>query len=196
MTPIEAKPPDVNSHFCDQKYVDAADVIAYLIGTQGNEAMQIVVFDLDGTVIDSSHRHLNKPDGSIDLAHWRANCTREKIMQDSLLPLAKSMRAMKAAGHHIVICTARVVTEHDMAFIVKNDLPFDGFLSREGENDNRPDGAMKVQLLTEYVQAQGYKSIRDAGIIMFDDNLKVIAAISAAGGICINAAKENRRLVA
>lgn len=158
--------------------------------------MQIVVFDLDGTVIDSSHRHLSKPDGSIDLAHWRENCTREMIMKDSLLPLARSMRAMKAAGHHIVICTARVITEHDMAFIVKNDLPFDGFLCREGENDNRPDGSMKVTLLTEYVQALGYKSIRDSGLIMFDDNLKVIAAISAAGGMCFNAIKENARLVA
>ena len=166
------------------------------LSINGETQMQIVVFDLDGTVIDSSHRHLSKPDGSIDLDHWRENCTREKIMQDSLLPLARSMRNMKAAGHHVVVCTARVMSEHDYAFLAHHGLHYDGILSREGENDNRPDGPMKVQLLTEYVQAQGFTSIKQSGLIMFDDNLKVIAAISAAGGMCFNAAKENRRLVA
>lgn len=168
----------------------------HMLNLQIGSKMQIVVFDLDGTVIDSSHRHLSKPDGSIDLDHWRENCTREKIFADRLLPLARSMRRMKEAGHHVVICTARVMSEHDYAFLAHNDLPYDGILSREGENDNRPDGPMKVQLLTEYVQAQGFTSIKQSGLIMFDDNLKVIAAISAAGGLCLNAAKENRRLVA
>ena len=50
------------------------------------------IFDLDHTVIDSSHRQLTKADGSLDLAHWIANNTREKIMADSLLPLATQWR--------------------------------------------------------------------------------------------------------
>lgn len=155
--------------------------------------MQIVVFDLDGTVIDSSHRHLSKADGSIDLAHWRENCTREKIMQDGLLPLATAMRNMKKAGHHVVVCTARVMSEHDYAYLAHHELEYDGILSREGENDNRADGPMKVELLTEYVKTLGFTSIRQSGLIMFDDNLKVIAAISAAGGICFNATNCNVR---
>lgn len=168
----------------------------HLIINGETDMKNIVVFDLDGTVIDSSHRHLSKPDGSIDLEHWRANCTYEKIMQDRLLPLARSMRNIYNAGSHVVICTARVLTEHDYAFFVKNKIPFHGILSREGENDHRPDGRLKVELLTEYVQAQGYTCIKDAGIIMFDDNLKVIAALSAEGAICVNATKENARLMA
>ena len=50
------------------------------------------IFDLDHTVIDSSHRQLTKADGSLDLAHWITNNTREKIMADSLLPLATQWR--------------------------------------------------------------------------------------------------------
>ena len=39
----------------------------------------IYIFDLDGTVIDSSHRQLALPNGDIDLTHWRENSTKEKI---------------------------------------------------------------------------------------------------------------------
>jgi len=30
----------------------------------------ITIFDLDGTVIDSSHRQATKPDGTLNLEHW------------------------------------------------------------------------------------------------------------------------------
>ena len=37
------------------------------------------IFDLDHTVIDSSHRQATRPDGSLDLEHWKANSTRQLI---------------------------------------------------------------------------------------------------------------------
>ena len=46
------------------------------------------IFDLDHTVIDSSHRQITRPDGSLDLAAWRRHNTRANIMRDTLLPLA------------------------------------------------------------------------------------------------------------
>ena len=49
------------------------------------------IFDLDHTVIDSSHRQITKADGSLDLDNWIANCTREKIMADTFLPLASTL---------------------------------------------------------------------------------------------------------
>ena len=51
----------------------------------------IVIFDLDGTTIDSSHRQATKSDGTLDLAHWFDNATPEKIFQDKLLPLSQQM---------------------------------------------------------------------------------------------------------
>jgi len=155
----------------------------------------IVVFDLDGTVICSQHRHLSKEDGSLDLEHWIENCTAEKIFADRLLPLARSMRAMHKAGHHVVICTARVMSEHDLAYLENNGLPYHGLLSRS-EGDRRADAEMKVCLLNKYLFDLGFASIREANCIMFDDNLKVLAAMAQQGVICINATKENARQVA
>jgi hypothetical protein len=59
------------------------------------------IFDLDHTVIDSSHRQLTNADGSLDLAHWRENCTHEKIMADTLLPLARTMREALEHGSRL-----------------------------------------------------------------------------------------------
>ena len=50
------------------------------------------IFDLDHTVIDSSHRQATRPDGSLDLDHWRENSTPAMIEADSLLPLANEWR--------------------------------------------------------------------------------------------------------
>jgi phosphoglycolate phosphatase-like HAD superfamily hydrolase len=152
----------------------------------------VVIFDLDGTVIDSSHRHLSKPDGSVDLEHWRENCTPEKIFADKLLPLVKSMRAIYASGHHVVICTARVMSQADIDFLANNNLPYHGLLSRS-EGDTRKDADMKVDLVNRYLFTQGYGSIREANCIMFEDNLKVIEAMTQQGVVCINATRENRR---
>lgn len=155
----------------------------------------IVIFDLDGTVIDSSHRHLSKPDGSVDLDHWRENCTAEKIAADTLLPLARSMRGIYASGAHVIVCTARVMSEHDLAFLDRHGLKYHGMLSR-GEGDCRGDADMKVDKLWHYLCDMGYSSIKEAGCIMFDDNVKVLVEMSLQGVIAINATKENARQAA
>jgi hypothetical protein len=106
------------------------------------------IFDLDGTVIDSSHRSVANADGSFCLAGWRANSTPEKIMQDKLLPLANVWRDVWNAGNIVVICTARVLQMADFTFLRTHGLHFDRVLSREGENDNRPDALLKYDLLS------------------------------------------------
>lgn len=160
--------------------------------------MAYVIFDLDGTVIDSSHRHATLPDGSLDLAHWFENNVPEKIMKDSLLPLANTMRKMYDAGHHIIVCTARsietldVKAAHDEFFTV-NNLPYHAFLNREPGN-MEGDASLKVRLLTEYFRQFGHNSIADARPIMFDDNLKVIDTLLAHGVRMYDAAAVNRNL--
>ena len=39
----------------------------------------LYIFDLDHTVIDSSHRQITRADGSLDLDAWIENSTRKKI---------------------------------------------------------------------------------------------------------------------
>lgn len=162
--------------------------------------MAYVIFDLDHTVIDSSHRQATLADGSLDLAHWFENNTPEKIALDKLLPLASQMRNIYAAGHTVIVCTARSIETPEIEkahadFFAANDLPFHVFLNREPGN-MEGDATLKIRLLNDYFVSEGYTSAREANAIMFDDNLKVIAAMLSIGITCFDANKQNERLAA
>lgn len=174
--------------------VDLARYIGYKMRMKkGTNEMAFVIFDLDGTVIDSDHRALNKPCGSIDLAHWRANCTPEKIANDTLLPLARSMRKLYDAGHTIIVCTSRIMSGADFDFLRNNNLPFHVALHRD-ECDERPCGEMKVAYLQEYLLAHTGKGIRENNCIMFEDNLGVINAMMKEDVLCFDAKRANAKL--
>lgn len=162
--------------------------------------MAYVIFDLDHTVIDSSHRQATLADGSLDLAHWFENNTPEKIALDSLLPLAASMRQIYAVGHTVIVCTARSIETPEIEkahadFFAKHDLRFHAFLNREPGN-MEGDATLKIRLLETYFRGLGFTSAREAAPIMFDDNLKVIAAMLEIGITCFDAKKQNERLAA
>jgi hypothetical protein len=157
--------------------------------------MAYIIFDLDGTVIDSTHRQATKADGSLDLEHWFENNTPEKILRDSLLPLAGSMRALASAGHKIVICTARAIQPADKLFLALNRLPYDALLHREIGN-MESDASLKIRLLETYFIAQGFANAAQAKPICFDDNLKVIEGLTSIGIKCYDATQINKRLAA
>ena len=157
--------------------------------------MAYVIFDLDGTVVDATQRQATKADGSLDLDHWFANNTADKIMGDSLLPLADSMRALMAAGHTIVVCTARAIQPADKLFLAVNRLAYDALLHREIGN-MESDASLKIRLLEEYFISEGFNCAADAKAIMFDDNLKVIDAMRSIGIHCYDATKINERIAA
>lgn len=69
---------------------------------------RIHVYDVDGILLDSSHRHNYFPDGSLDFANYFANCTPEILARDKVLPLAKQYRADCINPHiYTVICSVR-----------------------------------------------------------------------------------------
>ena len=139
------------------------------------------IFDLDHTVIDSSHRQLTLADGSIDLAHWVENCTREKIFADSLLPLATEMRDLIAKNRSVIVCTARVMSEHDHDFLVSHGLAPDAILSRP-LGDCTSDHLLKERLLREYCQTRKLSFARFCSrSVMFDDNQNVNAHLASFG---------------
>ena len=150
------------------------------------------IFDLDHTVIDSSHRQLTRADGTLDLDNWIANCTREKINQDKLLPLARLMRSAYSNGHHVVICTARVLSVHDHCYLADNNLRADYILSR-AMGDNRGDAEMKRDLLINYFASKNIPLARwTRNAAFYDDNQAVLAmaqdlGITAKNAIQINA---------
>lgn len=130
---------------------------------------QVIVFDLDHTLIDSSHRQIYKPDGSLDLDEWRRLSTWDNIKNDSLLPLCHHFFAFKKAGFTIIAVTARQMDENDYRFLEEHDLTFDFILER-GDS---------VELDEKLKDGQLHKFLQEEGRIPFlfyddkDENLIV-----------------------
>jgi hypothetical protein len=128
------------------------------------------IFDLDHTVIDSSHRQSTLPCGSLDLANWIQNNTPENIARDTLLPLADLWRTLDKQGKTIGVCTARVLQDADYEFLADNGLQYDFILSRP-MGDSTGDADLKERLLGE----QGIKPEQITAF--FDDNEGVLARL-------------------
>ena len=79
---------------------------------------KIHVYDIDGVLVDTSHRYRNKSDGTIDLEYWFQNRTAEKIALDKLLPHAAQYRDdINDPKIFTMLCTSRMVHALDMDFI-------------------------------------------------------------------------------
>ena len=133
----------------------------------------LFIFDLDGTVIDSSHRALANADGSIDLNHWRENSTAKMIAKDKLLPLANGWKAIDRKRHQIVVMTARVMGMVDYTFLINNGLHADFIYSRP-EGVTLSDDILKRNFLIS-LKRDIKKSLAwiRSHAIMFDDNADV-----------------------
>ncbi len=126
----------------------------------------IAVFDLDNTVIDSSHRALTKGGGEIDLANWRTH-TREQILSDTSTPFAQYMRRCIANPRvRTWICTSRNLKNADYEMLAKHGLAdVDVILSRK-EGDNRNDVEFKKAKLSPRLNLPHIKKTQK---LLFDD---------------------------
>ena len=156
----------------------------------------LYIFDLDGTVIDSSHRQNTLPDGSLDLAHWIENNTVEKILADSLLPLAEKMRSVRSVKDTVAVITARVIQDADLAFLKRNDLRFDYLYSRAQGNTSPDDILKKRAILKLARKLQRSMNWMRKNTVFFDDNLEVLGVMDSMGIKTINATLANERLTA
>ena len=155
----------------------------------------MIIFDLDHTVIDSSHRQSTLPCGSLDLAHWIENNTPEKIMQDKLLPLAELWKANKKAGRVVGVCTARVLQDADYEFLADNGLQADFILSRE-MGDNSSDGILKEKLLKNFAEKAGFSFTEFCANVraFYDDNKIVLETLDKLNIKAYNALELNKKL--
>jgi len=154
------------------------------------------IFDLDHTLVDSSHRQLTLADGSLDLNAWRENCTYDQIMRDRPLPLLAQCRDLMDRHVEVIACTARVMGAADYEYLQGFGLAFDAILSRP-EGDNTPDHILKERLLMAYAVDSGESFYRFARrSIMFDDNKNVLEHLTGLGFRCYDAISINARLSA
>ena len=152
------------------------------------------IFDLDHTVVDSSHRQATRPDGSLDLDHWRENSTPAMIEADSLLPLANEWRKAYRKGAEIIVCTARVMGPADYFYLGSRGLFAHKIISR-AEGDRTSDDLLKLRGLKQYARAEGISWARLCKTArMFDDNQNVISCLTANGLPCYDAISINESL--
>ena len=150
----------------------------------------ITIFDLDGTVIDSSHRQATLPDGTLNLEHWFENATPEKIFKDKILPLAQQIRRRSKAGDYTMICTARTLSDADLEFFHQEGLLVDKIISRK-QGDNTPDGELKAKQLRSFFSLKQFK---DLNKVMFDDAPSVRKSLRRLGISVIDPSKIQDRV--
>ena len=149
----------------------------------------ILIFDLDGTTIDSSHRHATLPDGTLNLEKWIENSTPEKIFQDQVLPLGHLVSKL-GKKHYTMICTARSLSDADLEFFHQEGLLVDKIISRK-QGDMTPDGELKAKQLRSFFSL---KQFQKANKVMFDDAASVRKSLRKLGISVINPDKINQRL--
>ncbi len=151
------------------------------------------IFDLDETVIDSSHRTPNNADGTLNLPKYIESHTPENVAKDTLLPLAKVMQAAIMEGFKVAILTARDMLPCDYEFLEKHGIKAKHIYSRDKcktkKHYKMSDGNYKAHWF-----AKMPKSFKQGNVIMFDDSKPVKTAMRALGIVCLCAHKINRKL--
>jgi len=155
----------------------------------------IYIFDLDHTIVDSSHRQATRPDGSLDLDHWREQSTPAMIERDTLLPLANEWRKLlRKKDAKIIVCTARVMGPSDYFYFGSRGLFAETIISRR-EGDRTADDLLKLRSLKRYAAENGMSWKRFCSqAMMFDDNLNVINTLTNHGLTVHNAISLNEAL--
>jgi hypothetical protein len=80
---------------------------------------KVHVYDLDGVLVDTSHRYRTDANGKTDMLYWAANHTAEKIALDKILPMAKNYLADCLNPEiYCILCTVRSAHVLDFEFVV------------------------------------------------------------------------------
>lgn len=144
---------------------------------------QVHIYDLDGVLVDTSHRYRNNPDGTIDLDHWFLMRTKKNIARDRLLPLAKQYQQDNLNPQtYVIVCTSRVWHTDDIEFIVGRLGAPDKLIMRP-ENNYQADDVLKLQALKSFFQL---KQFRDIPKTFWDDNRRNLNAVAMLGIRCIH----------
>lgn len=142
---------------------------------------KIHVYDMDGVLVDTSHRYRNKPDGTIDLDYWIANRTEEKIKQDRRLPLAKQYIADCLNSEiYTVICTSRQYHALDLAYIV-SELGYPDKLIMRPVGDNRGDALLKYTQLRRLFNLRQFAKLQRR---LWEDNKRNIKVLQSLFDSC------------
>ena len=110
---------------------------------------KIKIFDMDGTIIDSSHRYrANEAGTAIDLDFWIKNDVPEMIAKDKFLPLMKwAIDAINDPEVYVIFATARGCVDGDgnYQYLEDNNIIPQKFIHRLGREDKRGGAELKIE---------------------------------------------------
>ena len=136
---------------------------------------EIKIYDMDGTIVDSSHRYKTRIDENgiekIDLDFWIENDRPDMIAKDSLLPLADEYKADLANPEiYVIIATARGASKNDANYkYIKENLGMPNkFVHRNTMADRRGGAELKIQAIKPLLNLKPFKN---AIVKVFEDNL-------------------------
>lgn len=137
--------------------------------------MQIHIYDMDGTIVDSSHRYRTITENGntrIDLEYWREN--EYRAMDDGLLPLADQyMDDLNNPNVYTIIATARVMHAPDWQF-VNQVLGKPDYLISRATGDTRSGGLLKIKGLQKFFNLKQYKP---ENATFYEDNTSYLKAV-------------------
>ena len=152
----------------------------------------IIIFDLDQTVIDSSHRNPNNSDGTLNLERYFKLRTRNNILKDKLLPLAEIFKQVNTDDNYIIVATARNIDHDDIDFLKSKGLIPNKIISRKWIVEaGVPDAQLKANKLKQLFNLKQFQGKQK---FMFDDAASVITKMRELGIVTLNAIKVNERL--
>ena len=136
---------------------------------------RVSIYDMDGTIVDSSHRYRTIVDDAgerIDLDYWREN--EYRAGDDTLLPMAQQYQADIADPEcYVIIATARVMHEPDWQFVREKLGEPDYFISRP-EGSSVSGRILKINGLARFFNLLNFK---DAEFTFYEDNVDYLKAV-------------------
>lgn len=141
----------------------------------------IPVFDLDGVLLDASHRISLNQDGSLNLDKYRQDSTLNNILQDKNLPLMATIHALNEAGRAYHVATARVLCKGSKTLLKQRGINPAIAISR-GETDSRKDWDLKVRGVQDAFKPEQFKKI----MLIDDCPSNCDAFVNALGAWAIN----------
>lgn len=135
----------------------------------------VSIWDMDGTLIDSSHRYRTIVDENgirIDLGYWREN--EYRAMDDKLLPMFEQYKLDLANPNcYVIIATARVMNEPDWQFVREILGEPDYFISRP-KDSNVSGKTLKINGLAKFFNLANFKN---ADFVFYEDNISYLKAV-------------------
>lgn len=136
---------------------------------------RVHIYDMDGTLVDSTHRYrtIIDPSGErIDLQHWREN--EHRAYDDQLLPLAAQYREDLADSEtYTIIATARVMNEPDWRFL-KDKLGEPDYIISRPKDSTVSGKVLKCNGLARFFNLLNF---REAEFVFYEDNIQYLKAV-------------------